>query len=96
MSSQHFPIVSNWYRDSEDRLFEVVALDDDDNLIEIQYFGGDIDELEYDAWYGLQAETVPSPEDWTGSYDDMEADDLGYSDLTAYFNGYTMRLEEIE
>jgi len=96
MSSQHFPIVGNWYKDAEDRLFEVVALDDEDNLIEIQYFGGDIDQLEYDVWYGLMAETVPPPDDWTGPYDEIEPDDLGYSDLAVHFSGYSMTLEEID
>ena len=96
MSSEEFPVVGNWYRDFNQQLFEVVALDDADNLIEIQYFNGDIDEMDYDAWYGLVAESVPPPEDWTGPFGEVETDDLGYSDLSTHSNGYTMTLEELE
>ena len=40
MSAQDFPVIGNWYRDYNQQLFEVVALDDADNLIEIQYWRG--------------------------------------------------------
>ena len=96
MSSQEFPIVGNWYRDFNQQLFEVVALDDADNLIEIQYFNGDIDEMDYDAWYGLVAENVPPPEDWTNPFGEVEADNLGYSDLPSQSSSYSMSLEEFE
>ena len=65
MSSQEFPIVGNWYRDFNQQLFEVVALDDADNLIEIQYFNGDIDEMDYDAWYLHQKTGLVLLEKWS-------------------------------
>lgn len=96
MSALEFPIVGNWYRDFNQQLFEVVALDDADNLIEVQYFNGDIDELDYDAWYGLGAENVPPPEDWTGPFGEVEPEDLGYSDISPQAHGYAVSLDEVE
>ena len=96
MSAQDFPIIGNWYRDYNQQLFEVVALDEADSLIEIQYFNGDIDELDYEAWYGVVTENVPPPEDWTGPFGEVEDDDLGYSDMVAHSSGYTVSYEEME
>ena len=95
MSAQDFPIIGNWYRDINQQLFEVVALDDADSLIEIQYFNGDIDELDYEAWYGVVSESVPPPEDWTGPFGEEEQDDLRYTDLTSHASGYAVTSEEM-
>jgi hypothetical protein len=43
------PIVGNWY-ESHGRLFEVVALDEGDGVIEIQHADGDLEELETEDW----------------------------------------------
>lgn len=73
------PIIGNWYRNQEtSNDFEVVALDEDAQTIEIQYFDGEVEELDLDAWYELAIETIEAPEDWSGPFDDIEADDLGY------------------
>lgn len=49
--SELSPTVGNWYRNLEDnRLFEVVATDEDDGTIEIQYFESEIEELDIDTW----------------------------------------------
>ncbi len=78
------PIVGNWYRNLETQTnFEIVALDEQTQSIEIQYFEGEVEELDTDDWYGLVLESIAAPEDWSGAYDDMEPDDLGYSDILA-------------
>ncbi|MDH5326642.1 MAG: hypothetical protein OEZ68_11240 [Gammaproteobacteria bacterium] len=74
------PAVGQWYRNHQGLVFEVVAMDEEENQVEIQYFGGDIDELDLDSWEGLVAEAVEQPEDWSGPYDEMEKDDLGFDD----------------
>lgn len=71
------PEVGNWYQSALTRqTFEVVALDDHDNTVEIQYFDGDVAELDLDSWYRLELDNIPEPEDWTGPYE-MEGDDIG-------------------
>lgn len=60
--------------------FKVVATDEDDGTIEIQYFEGDVDEISFDAWSEMGIVGSAEPEDWSGPYDDLEKDDLGYTD----------------
>ncbi len=72
------PKVGNWYRNLEDeRLFEIVAMDEEDGSIEIQYFESEIEELDMDTWEELALESVAAPEDWSGPYDDLVQDDMG-------------------
>ncbi len=73
------PIIGNWYRNEETgNDFEVVALDEDAQTVEIQYFDGELEDLDLDAWYELPLEIIEAPEDWSGPYDEIEPDDLGY------------------
>ena len=75
------PIIGNWYRNQETgNDFEVVALDEDAQTIEIQYFDGEVEELDLDAWYELAIESIEAPEDWSGPFDELESDDLGYDE----------------
>jgi hypothetical protein len=74
------PVIGNWYKDVENDLsFKVVAIDEKDETIEIQYKNGDIAEFDNDTWYNSTFDYIEAPEDWSAPYE-MEADDLGYSD----------------
>src|ERR1700743_2654073 len=73
------PIVGEWYRGGTNELFEVVAIDDQDETIEIQYFDGSVTEIDFESWYeqlreGL-LEAADAPEDWSGAVD-VEVEDL--------------------
>ncbi len=75
------PIVGNWYRNLENRTcLEVVALDEDGRTVEVQYQDGDVEEIDLDTWYELVLEAVDAPEDWAGAFDELDEEDLGYSD----------------
>lgn len=83
------PTIGNWYRIQGGDSFEVVAYDEDDGTIELQYFDGTVEEMDLEDWQAEQEngalEEVEPPEDWTGSVDvDPEEDDvrgaLGYGD----------------
>lgn len=54
------PEVGLWYRDIQNRLFEVVALDSDD-AIEVQYYDGDITEFDRESWDLLCVNIVSEP-----------------------------------
>ncbi len=73
------PIVGQWYRGGTNELFEVVAIDDDDETIEIQYFDGTVAEVDFDAWneqlLDQLIDAADAPEDWSGAVD-VEAEDL--------------------
>lgn len=70
------PLIGSWYRDVTGTTFEVVAIDEDDDTVEIQYFDGSIEELDLDMWWETPMEAVEPPEDWSGSLD-IEREDYG-------------------
>ena len=75
------PILGSWYKDMENSLtFKVIAVDDGGDAIQVQYLNGDIGEYDQDSWYGSTFDYIEDPEDWSAPYDDLEKDDLGYSD----------------
>ena len=75
------PVAGTWYQNlGKGQKFEVVALDPDNALVDIQYFDGDTDEIGLEEWYGLDIEPIEAPEDWTGPVNDVERDDLGYTE----------------
>lgn len=96
MATDTDPIIGNWYRHlDKGQEFIVVALDDDRGLVEVQHFDGDIEEIERETWYGLPLETIEQPEDWTGPIDDIELDDLGYTETEMGGADWSEPLEEV-
>ena len=87
------PTIGRWYRRPHGQLFEVVAVDEADQTIELQFFDGTIDEIDRENWSNLLIERVAAPEDWSGSVD-MDPEDysgkeesempLGYHDPLAF------------
>ncbi len=75
------PDIGQWYAHTDKgELFQVVGRDDESRNIEIQYVDGDVDEIDAAAWAVLPIERVEPSEDVTASVDDIETDDLGYSE----------------
>lgn len=81
MPNELDPVIGQWYlhRDKGE-MFRVVAVDAASATVEIQSFSGDVEELEMDAWREMDIETAEEPEDWTGPFDEVEPEDLGYSE----------------
>lgn len=75
--------IGDWYKSSIfDEYFEVVARDED--LVEIQFFNGEIEEIDLETWLDLRPKKIATPEDWTGAYE-MTSEDLeGYFDETIH------------
>ncbi|GAB6140171.1 hypothetical protein JCM14076_09000 [Methylosoma difficile] len=75
------PIVGNWYKDVENKLsFKVINIEAQADSIEVQYLNGDIGEYDFDSWYNSTFDFIETPEDWAAPFDELETDDLGYSD----------------
>lgn len=75
------PIIGSWYKDIENNLkFCIVAIDESDDAIEVQYLNGDIGEFDHDTWFASLFNAIEAPEDWSAAYGEMDIDDLGYSD----------------
>ena len=73
------PEIGLWYRDIENRLFEVVALESED-AIEVQYYDGDISEYDRESWDLLCVNVVSDPGVSLSSEDETlgdEENDLG-------------------
>ena len=82
MTNEVDPIVDNWYQHlDKGQRFYVVAINEDEGLVEIQYFDSTLEEIELDAWPALDIEPAEEPENWSGSLDIAEIDDLG-TDVT--------------
>jgi hypothetical protein len=81
MSHNLKPVAGEWYRHlDKGQSFRVLSVERDEDLIEIQHFDGDLEELEFAEWFAMDLEPAAEPEDWTGPMDDVETDDLGYSE----------------
>lgn len=87
------PIINRWYKHLDKGYqFQVVTVDED--TVEIQHFDGDLEELDLDAWNELEIEMIEPPEDWTGSMDDIELDDLGYTETGMSQGDWSEPLQE--
>lgn len=83
------PSVDSWYKDVENNLtFKVINIEDNGDTIEVQYVDGDIGSYDKDSWYNSTFDYIEAPEDWSAPYDEMEDDDLGYSDMDIHRRNY--------
>jgi len=81
MKNHPTPAIGKWFLDNADgQLFEIVAIDEDDETIDIQYFDGAIEGIDVDLWEEMELTSAAAPEDWSGPYDDLEADDMADPD----------------
>jgi hypothetical protein len=68
--------VGSWYSTVDGESLKVVAFDRDEEVIEVQFYDGTIEEYDLDDWEELAAKPIAPPEDWAGSYD-VGSDDYG-------------------
>jgi hypothetical protein len=51
---EYAPVPGKWYENKEeDETFRVLSVDEDDELVEIEYLDGEIEELDLDTWHEL-------------------------------------------
>jgi len=68
------PVKGQWYENvEEDETFRVLSVDEDGELVEIEYLDGDIEELDLDAWHEMDLERIEEPEGWAAN--DAEGED---------------------
>lgn len=78
MNNEIEAIVDNWYLHlDKGQKFIVVAVDDTADLIEVQHYDGDLEEITRAEWNNLKIELSEEPQNWTGALDIAEIDDLG-------------------
>jgi hypothetical protein len=95
MSTELEPIIGRWYRHlDKGQPFVVVSYEEVEGLVGIQHYDGDVEELEIEDWFGMDIETAEAPEDWTAPIDDVEADDLDYTDTDMTARDWSSPLQE--
>lgn len=91
------PVIGDWYRNLKGEIFEVVALDEEDGSVGIQYFDGSLEAVDLDSWFEQGIEPVEPPEDWSGSLD-IEREDYGVDleDPPPGSNGWGQSLDQFD
>ena len=76
MSRDYEPVAGQWYENvEEEESFRVLSVDEDSELVEIEYLDGDIEEIDIEAWHEMDLEKISEPEGWSESDDDDEDED---------------------
>ena len=76
MGRDYDPVKGQWFEDlEENEIFQVLSVDPDEEVIEIQYENGDIEEIDLDTWHELDLERSSEPEGWVKESDDDDEDD---------------------
>ncbi len=96
MAQSPSPEIGEGYQGLDETLFRIVAIDEDEGTIEIQYFSGEVSELGVDEWNELPLQAAAPPEDWSGAYGVLEKDDLGYTDLNQGLAGQDFSVDDLE
>ncbi|MDT8385406.1 MAG: DUF6763 family protein [Gammaproteobacteria bacterium] len=96
MPTELDPIEGNWYQHlDKGQRFLVVAVDDEEGLIETQHFDGDIEEIPLNAWYQQELDIAEAPENWGGAFDIGTKDDYGTGITDTDISDWSEPLEEI-
>lgn len=76
MSREFEPAVGQWYENiDENESFRVLSVDEDAELVELEYLDGDIEEIDLETWHELDLDKIDEPEGWAGSAEDEDDDE---------------------
>jgi hypothetical protein len=75
VSRDYEPVPGQWYENlEEEESFRVLSVDEDSELLEIEYLDGDIEEIDLETWREMDLERIEEPEGWSES-DDEDTDE---------------------
>ena len=76
MSRDKEPVVGQGYINAEEEeTFRVITVDEDAEMVEIEYLDGEIEELDIDEWHELDLELTTEPEGWSEDDDEEDEDE---------------------
>lgn len=76
MSRDYEPVPGQWYENLEDEeSFRVLTVDEDSELVEIEYLDGEIEEIDLETWHEMDLEQTDEPEGWAESDEDDDDED---------------------
>ena len=76
MSRDYEPVRGQWYENLEDEeSFRVLTVDEDSELVEIEYLDGEIEEIDLETWHEMDLEQTAEPEGWGESEEDEDEEE---------------------
>ncbi|MFO1510109.1 MAG: DUF6763 family protein [Steroidobacteraceae bacterium] len=71
MSRDYEPTPGQWYENvEEEETFRVLTVDEDSELVEIEYLDGEIEEVDLETWHEMDLDKTSEPEGWADRDDD--------------------------
>jgi hypothetical protein len=71
VAREYEPAVGQWYENvDESESFRVLSVDEDAELIEIEYLDGDIEEIDLETWREMDLDKTEEPEGWAASHEE--------------------------
>jgi hypothetical protein len=76
VSRDYEPVPGQWYENLEDEeSFRVLTVDEDSELVEIEYLDGEIEEIDLETWHEMDLEQTEEPEGWAESDEDEDEEE---------------------
>src|SRR5580658_1599405 len=76
VSRDYEPVAGQWYENlEEEESFRVLSVDEDSELVEIEYLDGDIEELDIESWHEMDLDRIEEPEGWSEPDEDEDEED---------------------
>jgi hypothetical protein len=76
VSRDYEPVPGQWYENLEDEeSFRVLTVDEDSELVEIEYLDGEIEEIDLETWHEMDLERTDEPEGWAESEEEEEEEE---------------------
>jgi hypothetical protein len=76
VSRDYEPVPGQWYENlEEEESFRVVTVDEDSELVKIEYLGGDIEEIDLETWHEMDLEMTQEPEGWSDEDEESDEDE---------------------
>jgi hypothetical protein len=73
VSRDYEPVPGQWYENLEDEeSFRVLTVDEDSELVEIEYLDGEIEEIDLETWHEMDLEQTDEPEGWSETDEEEE------------------------
>ena len=95
MTFKPTPRIGDWYKNTTGDSFEVVAQDEDDETLELQYYDGTVEELDRETWESMNPEPIEPPEDCSGSMD-IANEDVQHPEIWAETEDWMSELERMD
>jgi hypothetical protein len=76
VSRDYEPVPGQWYENLEDEeSFRVLTMDEDSELVEIEYLDGEIEEIDLETWHEMDLNRIDEPEGWAKSEEDEDEEE---------------------